>query len=186
MGEGESGEGDDTDHPASTPRFFTEEEKAWGAILHSSRQWFSKHAMKEPPILMRDQACALELQPLANGLLFSDKRAGRLKALVELMPPGERVEYVRLAQERLARWQLTQTSTVEVDIPLVDVPEQQLSVPVPSETPPGPNALRPWRLPYDIVLPSLHLRKIHKSWHGYKRGFVRKQSNARRSFRTRS
>lgn len=142
----------DADHPASTPRPFTEEEKAWGAALHYSRQWFSKSAIKEPPVPMRDQAKALALIPQANGLLFSDTRAGRLKALIELMLPGERAGYVRLAQERLAQWQLAQP----VETTEVASPDQPPLGPTPSETPPDPTALRPWRVPYDIVLPSSH------------------------------
>lgn len=149
------GDGGDADHPASTPRPFTEEEKAWGAALHSSRRWFSKSAMKEPPVPMRDQAQALGLTPQANGLLFSDTRAGRLHALIEMMLPGERTGYLKLAQERLAQWQLTQTDTGS-DTSEIPGSDLHLSTSALTETPPTHQGLRPWRLPYDIALPSSH------------------------------
>lgn len=143
--------GDDADHPASTPRPFTEEEKAWGAALHYSRRWFSKSAIKEPPVPMRDQARALGLTPQGNGLLFSDTRAGRLHTLIELMPPGERAGYLKLAQDRLEKWRLTQTDTPELGVSEQSPIDETLST---SGTPPEPNSQLLWQLPrLDDILP---------------------------------
>lgn len=147
----ERSDAEDTDHPASTPRPFTEEEKAWGAALHSSRRWFSKSAIKEPPVPMRDQARSLGLMPQANGLLFSDTRAGRLHTLIELMPPGERIGYLKLAQNHLENWRLTQTDAGELRVSEQSPIDETLPA---SVTPPGPNTQLLWKLPcLDDILP---------------------------------
>ena len=139
----ESGDTEEADHPASTPRPFTDEEKAWGAALFHTRKWFTKNALKDPPVPTRNQAQALGLIPLANGLLFSDKRAARLHALIAMMSLSERATFTALAQERLQQWQ-EQHAMPDSD----ELQQEQ------SSSPPEPNAQLLWKLPHlDEMLP---------------------------------
>ena len=96
-------EDDDNQDPASQPKPFSDEEKAWGAFLYATKRFFTAHAAKYPPRNDNIYQCALALGLVSNasGALFADRRAKRLLLLIETMPPSERSFYEAFARQRL-------------------------------------------------------------------------------------
>ena len=146
---------EDEDHQASQPKPFSDEEKAWGAILHTTGKYFTPHAAKYPPRNdnLYQFALALGLVPNASGALFADRRAKRLLLLIEAMQQSERAFYEALARQQMDIWLATRQPAEEETR---GGSERQAQMTLP-ETPSEPGVVRPWRLPDVRVLPPLRV-----------------------------